>query len=150
MASSRIKLLAQVDGEVTKKNIPAFGVGDTVRVHARIVEGNKERIQVYEGIVIRRTGNNLPGATFTVRKVSYNVGVERIFPVHSPRVERIELVAHGKVRRSRLYYLRNLRGKASRVSSTAAESVESEVESGGAKERAPESTSAAQADATAA
>ncbi len=93
---------------------PAFRVGDTVNVHFRIREGDKERIQVFKGVVIRRTKGG-SGATFTVRKVSGGVGVERIFPLHSPRIEKIEITARGHVRRSRLYYLRDLRGKKARL-----------------------------------
>jgi len=93
---------------------PVFRVGDTVNVHFRIREGDKERIQIFKGVVIRRTRGGA-GATFTVRKVSSGVGVERIFPLHSPRIEKIEITARGHVRRSRLYYLRSLRGKKSRL-----------------------------------
>jgi large subunit ribosomal protein L19 len=96
------------------RNLPSFRPGDKVRVHYRIREGEKERVQVFEGVVIRRKGGGAR-ATFTVRKVSYNVGVERIFPVHSPRIELLEIVRRGHVRRARLYYLRNLRGKKSRL-----------------------------------
>ncbi|MDY6843733.1 MAG: 50S ribosomal protein L19 [Thermodesulfobacteriota bacterium] len=94
--------------------IPYFQSGDTLKVHYRILEGEKERTQVFEGVVIRKKkGGNR--ATFTVRKVSYGVGVERIFPLHSPLISKIEVVSRGKVRRSRLYYLRKLRGKAARI-----------------------------------
>ena len=93
---------------------PTFRVGDTVNVHFRIREGEKERIQIFKGVVIRKTRGGA-GATFTVRKVSSGVGVERIFPLHSPRIEKIEIIARGHVRRSRLYYLRNLRGKKARL-----------------------------------
>ena len=93
---------------------PAFRVGDTVSVHFRIREGDKERIQVFKGVVIRKTRGGA-GATFTVRKVSGGVGVERIFPLHSPRIEKIDIAARGHVRRSRLYYLRGLRGKKARL-----------------------------------
>jgi large subunit ribosomal protein L19 len=96
------------------KEIPDFRPGDTVRVHVKVVEGGRERIQVFEGVVIRRRGGGLD-ETFTVRRVSYGVGVERIFPLHSPRIDRIEVVRRGKVRRARLYYLRKLRGKAARI-----------------------------------
>lgn len=98
-----------------RSEIPAFNTGDSVRVHAKIVEGTKERIQVFEGIVLKRTKGMHADATFTVRKVSYNIGVERTFPLHSPRIEKIELVTRAKVRRSRLFYLRPLRGKATRM-----------------------------------
>ena len=93
---------------------PPFRVGDTVNVHFRIREGEKERIQVFKGVVIRKTRGGA-GATFTVRKVSSGVGVERIFPLHSPRIEKIEVTARGHVRRSKLYYLRGLRGKKARL-----------------------------------
>jgi large subunit ribosomal protein L19 len=97
-----------------KENIPQFKAGDTVRVHVRITEGEKTRIQVFEGVVIRKTkGRNR--ASFTVRKISYGVGVERIFPLHSPNIEKIEVVRKGRVRRARLYYLRKKRGKAARI-----------------------------------
>ncbi|MDP8256509.1 MAG: 50S ribosomal protein L19 [Candidatus Alcyoniella australis] len=93
---------------------PTFAPGDTVRVHAKIREGEKERIQVFEGVVIRiKHGRNR--ATFTVRKVSFGIGVERIFPVHSPTIDKVELVRHGAVRRAKLYYLRDRRGKAARI-----------------------------------
>ena len=95
-------------------NRPRFRVGDTVAVHFRIREGEKERIQVFKGVVIRKTRGGA-GATFTVRKVSGGVGVERIFPVHSPRIEKLEVAARGHVRRARLYYLRSLRGKKARL-----------------------------------
>lgn len=97
-----------------KTDIPQFNVGDTVRVHVKILEGDKERIQVFEGVVISRA-NGRNRATFTVRKISYGVGVERIFPLHSPRIEKIEVVYRGRVRRAKLYYLRNLSGKAARI-----------------------------------
>ncbi len=96
------------------RELPAFRVGDTVKVHFRIREGEKERVQVFQGVVIRRTGGGI-GASFTARKVSYGVGVERIFPLHSPRIEKVEIVARGHIRRARLYYLRELRGKKARL-----------------------------------
>ena len=99
---------------MAKTNLDAFRVGDTVRVHYKVVEGDKERIQVFQGQVIRKRRGGV-GATFTVRKVSYNVGVERIFPTHSPRIDKVELVARGVVRRSKLYFLRELEGKAARL-----------------------------------
>ncbi len=97
-----------------RKDIPDFRAGDTVQVAVKVVEAGSERIQLYEGVVIRRRGSGL-NETFTVRKISNNVGVERIFPLHSPKVAEIKVVRRGKVRRSRLYYLRNLRGKAARI-----------------------------------
>jgi large subunit ribosomal protein L19 len=100
-----------------KTNIPDFKVGDTVRVHAKIIEGDKERIQIFEGIVISRA-NSSNRATFTVRKISYGIGVERIFPLHSPRIDKIEVVTRGRVRRAKLYYLRELSGKAARIKGT--------------------------------
>ncbi len=104
----------RIEAEQLRTDLPAFRPGDTVRVHVKIVEGDKERIQPFEGLVIRRTrGANR--ATFTVRKVSYGVGVERTFPVHSPRIDRIDIMTRGRVRRARLYYLRELVGKAARV-----------------------------------
>ena len=103
-----------IEAEQRRKDVPAFRPGDTVKVHVRVVEGDKERIQVFEGTVLRRSG---PGAreTFTVRKTSYGVGVERTFPVHSPRLDRIEVTAKGAVRRAKLYYLRERAGRAARV-----------------------------------
>ena len=100
--------------EQMRVDIPEFKSGDTVRVHARIREGEKERIQVFQGVVIRKRKGNT-GATFTVRKVSYGIGVERIFPLHSPLIDKVEVVSRGKVRQGRLYYLRKLRGKAARI-----------------------------------
>ncbi|MGB0679802.1 MAG: 50S ribosomal protein L19 [Polyangiales bacterium] len=96
------------------RELPHFRVGDTLKVHYRIREGEKERVQVFQGVVIRKRAGGI-GSTFTVRKVSYGVGVERIFPTHSPRVEKIEVVSRGHVRRARLYYLRDLRGKKARL-----------------------------------
>jgi large subunit ribosomal protein L19 len=103
-----------IEKEQMRMDLPNFSVGDTIRVHFKIVEGEKERIQVFEGVVIRKRKGGV-GATFTVRKVSYGIGVERIFPLHTPRIERIEVVNRGRVRRARLYYLRHLRGKAARI-----------------------------------
>ena len=104
----------RIEAEQLRTDIPDFRPGDTVRVHVKIVEGDKERLQAFEGIVIRKTsGGNR--ATFTVRKVSYGVGVERTFPIHSPRIDRIQVLTRGRVRRARLYYLRDLSGKAARV-----------------------------------
>jgi large subunit ribosomal protein L19 len=95
-------------------DLPSFKAGDTVAVHVRIKEGDKERIQIFKGVVIRKRRNAM-GSTFTVRKVSYSVGVERIFPMNSPAIDKIEVITLGKVRRARLYYLRKLRGKAAKV-----------------------------------
>ncbi|EAX48696.1 ribosomal protein L19 [Thermosinus carboxydivorans Nor1] len=106
-----IKILEQ---EQLRQDIPDFRPGDTVRVHVKVVEGNRERIQVFEGIVINRKSGGVR-ETFTVRRVTYGVGVERTFPVHSPRIEKIEVVRRGVVRRAKLYYLRNLTGKAARI-----------------------------------
>ncbi len=100
--------------EQMRVDMPLFRAGDMIKVHVRIKEGDKERIQVFQGHVLRRRGAGL-GSTFTVRKVSYGVGVERIFPLHSPIIDKIELVSEGRVRRSRIYYLRALRGKAARI-----------------------------------
>ncbi len=98
-----------------KDQVPQFNVGDTVRVHFRIVEGDKERVQIFEGVVIGRKGGEGAQARFTVRRLSYNEGVERVFPLHSPRVEKVEVIREGKVRRAKLHYLRELSGKAARV-----------------------------------
>lgn len=106
--------IAHVESLFNKKDIPAFRAGDQVRVHVKVVEGQNERIQPFEGTVIRFRGSGL-SQTYTVRKISYGVGVERIFPVHSPRIEKIELIRSGKVKRAKLYYLRGLRGKAARI-----------------------------------
>jgi len=99
-----------------RRDLPPFRAGDTVRVHVNITEGDKQRIQVFEGVVLRRRGHG-PSSTFTVRKVSYGVGVERIFPIESPSVTKVEIKARGHVRRARLYYLRELRGKKARLRS---------------------------------
>ena len=95
-------------------DIPAFAAGDTVKVYVKIKEGEKERIQAFQGVVISKRGRGT-GATFTVRKVSYGIGVERIFPLHSPAIDKIEVITRGRVRRSKIYYLRKLRGKAARI-----------------------------------
>ena len=107
-------LITSVEQEQVRKDIPDFRPGDTVRVFTKVVEGNRERIQVFEGVVIARKGGGLR-ETFMVRKVSYGVGVERIFPLHSPRIDKIEVVKKGRVRRAKLYYMRKLRGKAARI-----------------------------------
>ncbi|WEV45615.1 50S ribosomal protein L19 [Streptococcaceae bacterium ESL0687] len=97
-----------------RSDIPSFRPGDTVRVHAKVVEGTRERIQLFEGVVIKRRGAGI-SETYTVRKISNGVGVERTFPLHTPRVEKLEVIRHGKVRRAKLYYLRALQGKAARI-----------------------------------
>ena len=109
-----MNIIEQIDKESMRVDVPQFKAGDTVRVHVRIKEGEKERIQVFEGVVISRRKGGM-GATFTVRKISYGVGVERIFPLHSPSIEKIEVMTIGRVRRAKLYYLRELRGKATRI-----------------------------------
>jgi large subunit ribosomal protein L19 len=109
-----MNIIETLEKEQLRSDIPAFGPGDTLRVHAKIVEGNRERIQVFEGVVIGRQGTCVR-ETFTVRRISYGIGVERMFPVHSPRIAKIEVVRHGIVRRAKLYYLRNLTGKAARI-----------------------------------
>jgi len=108
----------RIEAEQLRKDVPPFKPGDTVRVHVRVVEGDKERIQVFEGTVIRRSGGS-SREMFTVRKTSYGVGVERTFPVHSPRVDRVEVVARGAVRRAKLYYLCERTGRAARVTEEA-------------------------------
>lgn len=107
-------LIEKLTQSQLRDDIPDFRPGDTVRVHARIVEGKRERIQMFEGVVIKRRGEGI-SATYTVRKISSGVGVERTFPVHSPRVDKIEVVRNGRVRRAKLYYLRALQGKAARI-----------------------------------
>jgi large subunit ribosomal protein L19 len=107
-------ILDTLDMEQLRVDHPPFRTGDTVAVHVRIKEGDKERIQIFKGVVIRRRRGRM-GATFTVRKVSYSVGVERIFPTNSPSIDKVEIITEGKVRRSRLYYLRGLRGKAAKI-----------------------------------
>jgi large subunit ribosomal protein L19 len=107
-------VLQEVEQPYLKTDVPEFRPGDTVRVHVRVVEGGKERIQIFEGVVIARKNRGIAD-TITVRKVSYGVGVERTFPIHSPMVSKIEVVRKGKVRRAKLYYLRNLSGKAARL-----------------------------------
>jgi large subunit ribosomal protein L19 len=106
--------LDALDADSLRSDIPGFRPGDTVKVHVRVIEGNRSRIQVFQGVVIRRQGGGIR-ETFTVRKVSFGVGVERTFPVHTPVVEKIEVVTRGDVRRAKLYYLRELRGKAAKI-----------------------------------
>ncbi|MBU9714577.1 50S ribosomal protein L19 [Evansella tamaricis] len=107
-------IIREITQEQLKTDLPAFRPGDTLKVHVKVVEGTRERIQVYEGVVIKLKGSGI-SETFTVRKISYGVGVERTFPVHSPRIDKIEVSRRGKVRRAKLYYLRALRGKAARI-----------------------------------
>jgi large subunit ribosomal protein L19 len=109
-----MEAIQKIEQEQLRIDLPRFKAGDTIKVYMRILEGGKERIQMFQGVVIRRR-RGTTDATFTVRKVSDGVGVERIFPTHSPYIERVEVVSEGRVRRSRLYYLRKLRGKASRI-----------------------------------
>ena len=108
------KAIADIEAKYQRNDVPDLRAGDSVRVHTKIKEGDKERIQVFEGVVIARRRGGVR-ASFTVRKVSYGVGVERIFPTHSPRIDKIEVTGHGEVRRSRLFYLRDLQGKAARL-----------------------------------
>ncbi len=109
-----MKRVAQIEKSYLRDDLPAFKSGDTLKVHVKIKEGDKERIQVFQGTVIGRRGGGT-GETFTVRKVSSGIGVERVFPFHSPNIDKIELLRSGKVRRSKLYYLRNLTGKSARI-----------------------------------
>lgn len=107
-------IITEITKEQLRSDLPDFRPGDTVRVHVKVVEGTRERIQVYEGVVISRRGGGI-SESFTVRKISYGVGVERTFPVHTPKIAQLEVTRRGKVRRAKLYYLRNLRGKAARI-----------------------------------
>jgi large subunit ribosomal protein L19 len=109
-----MNMLEQIEKEQLRLDIPAFRVGDTVKVHVRIVEGTRERIQVFEGVVIALNRKS-SRTSITVRKISYGIGVERVFPLHSPMIDRIEVVTRGRVRRSKIYYLRKLKGKAARI-----------------------------------
>ena len=106
--------LQQIEREMMRLDLPDFAAGDTVKVHVKIKEGEKERIQVFQGVVISKRGGGTK-ATFTDRKVSYGIGVERIFPLHSPVIDKLEVITFGRVRRSKIYYLRKLRGKAARI-----------------------------------
>ncbi|MBU4345605.1 MAG: 50S ribosomal protein L19 [Proteobacteria bacterium] len=109
-----MQTIEQIEREMMRLDLPAFAPGDTVKVYVKIKEGEKERIQAFQGVVIsKRKGRS--NATFTVRKVSYGIGVERIFPLHSPLIDKIEVVSKGRVRRAKIYYLRKLRGKAARI-----------------------------------
>ena len=109
-----MNILDKVDAAQLRDDIPKFRPGDTVHVHVKVIEGDKSRIQVFKGVVIRRQNGGIR-ETFTVRKISFGIGVERTFPVHSPNIDKIEVVSRGKVRRAKLYYLRNLRGKAAKI-----------------------------------
>jgi len=109
-----METVKQIEREMMRLDLPSFFPGDTVKVHVKIKEGEKERIQAFQGVVISKR-KGLANATFTVRKVSYGIGVERIFPLHSPVIDRIEVLTRGKVRRSKVYYLRQLKGKAARL-----------------------------------
>lgn len=109
-----METIRQLEKEMMRMDLPDFAPGDTVKVHVKIKEGEKERVQVFQGVVIGRR-NGTSNATFTVRKVSYGIGVERIFPLHSPIIDRIEVMTKGRVRRAKIYYLRNLKGKAARI-----------------------------------
>ncbi|MDD9270262.1 50S ribosomal protein L19 [Paenibacillus sp. GCM10023248] len=109
-----MNLIQEITKEQLRTDIPSFRPGDTLKVHVKVIEGSRERIQLFEGVVIKRHGGGI-SETFTVRKISYGVGVERTFPLHSPRIEKIEVARRGKVRRAKLYYLRGLRGKAARI-----------------------------------
>jgi len=109
-----METIKQLEREMIRLDLPAFGPGDTVKVHVKIKEGEKERIQTFQGVVVSKKGGSAT-ETFTVRKVSYGVGVERIFPLHSPAINEIEVITKGRVRRAKIYYLRNLRGKAARI-----------------------------------
>jgi large subunit ribosomal protein L19 len=107
-------LINEITKEQLRSDLPSFRPGDTVRVHVKVIEGTRERIQLFEGVVIKRRGGGV-SETFTVRKISYGVGVERAFPLHTPKIAQLEVIRHGKVRRAKLYYLRELRGKKARI-----------------------------------
>lgn len=107
-------IIREIESEMLRKDIPDFKPGDTVRVHFKVIEGGRERVQAFEGLVIKRRGKGL-SETFTVRRISYGIGVERVFPLHSPRLEKIEVIRRGKVRRAKLYYIREKIGKAAKI-----------------------------------
>jgi len=109
-----LNIVQAITQEQLRQDVPSFRPGDTLKVYVKVIEGSRERIQLFEGVVIKRRGGGI-SETFTVRKISYGVGVERTFPVHSPKVDKIEVARRGKVRRAKLYYLRELRGKAARI-----------------------------------
>lgn len=112
--SNNMNKIKEIENELLKKDLPEFGPGDSVRVHVKVVEGKRERIQVFEGVVLKRQNGGIR-ETFTVRKISSGVGVERTFPIHSPRIDKIEVIRKGKVRRAKLFYLRDRIGKAAKV-----------------------------------
>lgn len=107
-------VIAELGNAIKRDDVPDFRAGDTIKVHVKVVEGNRSRVQVFQGVVIRVQGSGI-GRSFTVRKVSFGVGVERTFPLHTPIIEKIEVTTRGDVRRAKLYYLRNLRGKAAKI-----------------------------------
>lgn len=109
-----MNIVQAITQEQLRKDIPSFRPGDTLKVHVKVIEGSRERIQLFEGVVIKRRGGGI-SETFTVRKISYGVGVERTFPINSPKIDKIDVARRGKVRRAKLYYLRELRGKAARI-----------------------------------
>ncbi|RAV20003.1 50S ribosomal protein L19 [Paenibacillus contaminans] len=109
-----MNLIQEITKEQLRQDLPNFRPGDTLKVHVKVIEGSRERIQLFEGVVIKRRGGGI-SETFTVRKISYGVGVERTFPLNSPKIDKIEVARRGKVRRAKLYYLRGLRGKAARI-----------------------------------
>ncbi|MCR8630838.1 MULTISPECIES: 50S ribosomal protein L19 [Paenibacillus] len=109
-----MSLIQEITKEQIRQDLPKFRPGDTVKVHVKVIEGSRERIQLFEGVVIKRRGGGI-SETFTVRKISYGVGVERTFPLNSPKIDKLEVARRGKVRRAKLYYLRGLRGKAARI-----------------------------------
>lgn len=109
-----MNIVQTITQEQLRKDLPNFRPGDTLKVHVKVIEGSRERIQLFEGVVIKRRGGGI-SETFTVRKISYGVGVERTFPLHSPKIDKIDVARRGKVRRAKLYYLRELRGKAARI-----------------------------------
>jgi large subunit ribosomal protein L19 len=109
-----MNLIQEITKEQLRQDLPRFRPGDTLKVHVKVIEGSRERIQLFEGVVIKRHGGGI-SETFTVRKISYGVGVERTFPLHSPKIDKLEVARRGKVRRAKLYYLRELRGKAARI-----------------------------------
>ena len=114
MSVKNFSAVAELGNAIKRDDLPQFRAGDTIKVHVKVVEGSRSRVQIFQGVVIRVQGSGV-GRTFTVRKVSFGVGVERTFPIHSPIFEKVEIVTRGDVRRAKLYYLRNLRGKAAKI-----------------------------------